>query len=64
MAYLIGVDVGTTGAKTILVDEDGTLVASASEEYPLSTPRPKWSEQDPEDWVKGTVATIASVMRR
>ncbi|MBT5534571.1 xylulokinase, partial [Candidatus Poribacteria bacterium] len=62
MAYLIGVDVGTTGAKTILVDEDGTLVASALEEYPLSTPRPKWSEQDPEHWVKGTISTIASVM--
>jgi len=62
MAYLIGVDVGTTGAKTILVDEDGTLVASALQEYPLSTPRPKWSEQDPEDWVQGTIATIRSVL--
>jgi xylulokinase len=62
MAYLIGVDVGTTGAKTILVDEDGTLVASALAEYPLSTPRPKWSEQNPEDWVQGTIATIRSVL--
>ncbi len=47
MAYLLGIDVGTTGAKTLLIAEDGTVVASATEEYPLYTPRPNWSEQDP-----------------
>ena len=46
MAYLIGIDVGTTGAKTILVDEGGQLHASALEEYPLYTPHPKWAEQN------------------
>ena len=62
MAYLIGIDVGTTGAKTILVDEKGTLLASAIEEYPLHTPQPKWAEQDPEDWWQATVKSIQRVL--
>jgi len=49
-ALYAGLDVGTTGAKALLVDERGTLLASATEEYPTHTPRPLWSEQDPEDW--------------
>jgi len=62
MEYLIGIDVGTTGTKTILIDKDGKLVASALEEYPLSTPKPKWAEQDPEDWWQATAKTIKSVI--
>ena len=53
MAYLIGIDVGTTGAKTILVDESGQLHASTLEEYPLYTPHPKWAEQEPGGLVAG-----------
>ena len=62
MAYLIGIDVGTTGAKTILVDESGQLHASTLEEYPLYTPQPKWAEQDPEDWWQATVKSIQRVL--
>jgi xylulokinase len=62
MAYLIGIDVGTTGAKTILVDEKGALLASALEEYPLHTPQPKWAEQAPEDWWGATVKSIQRVL--
>ena len=62
MAYLIGVDVGTTGAKTILVDEMGRLHASALESYPLHTPQPKWAEQNPEDWWQATVKSIRVVL--
>ncbi len=58
MRYLVGIDVGTTGTKTILTDERGNLVASSLEEYPLHTPRPKWSEQDPADWWRATVNSI------
>jgi len=50
MAYLLGLDVSTTGAKALLIDERGDVVASATTEYPLSTPRPLWSEQAPADW--------------
>jgi xylulokinase len=62
MRYLIGIDVGTTGAKTILIDEQGNLVASSLEEYPLHTPRPKWAEQDPADWWRATVDSIKNVL--
>lgn len=62
MKYLIGIDVGTTGTKTILIDENGTLIASSLVEYPLYTPKPKWAEQDPEDWWRGTVESIKGVI--
>lgn len=64
MSYLIGIDVGTTGAKTILIDEEGKLLASALEEYPLHTPHPKWAEQEPQDWWQATVASIQSVLSK
>jgi xylulokinase len=47
---VIGLDIGTTGAKAIALDPDGNVAASATEEYPLSTPQPGWAEQDPELW--------------
>jgi xylulokinase len=47
---LIGVDVGTSGVKAIAISPDGEPLATAEESYPLSTPRPGWAEQDPEDW--------------
>ena len=51
--YLIGLDVGTSGAKCILCDDTGRVLASSTQEYPLYTPRPGWAEQDPEDWWDG-----------
>lgn len=62
MAYLLGIDVGTSGAKAVLIDAGGALVGSATEEYPLSTPRPLWSEQDPHDWWQGTQRAIRRVV--
>jgi xylulokinase len=50
MGYLLGIDVGTTSTRALLIAEDGTVVASHATEYPLSTPRPNWAEQDPLDW--------------
>lgn len=58
MSYLLGVDIGTSGTKTILIDETGKVIARALAEYPLYTPRPLWSEQDPEDWWQATQSTI------
>ncbi len=55
---LLGIDVSTTGAKALLIDERGEVVASATEEYPLYTPYPLWSEQNPEDWWTGTQRAI------
>jgi xylulokinase len=51
---LVGLDVGTTGVKAIAVSPEGDVLARAEEEYPLSTPRPGWAEQDPEDWWRAT----------
>ena len=47
---LIGLDVGTSGVKAIAISPDGELLGTAEESYALSTPRPGWAEQDPEDW--------------
>jgi xylulokinase len=49
-AALVGLDVGTTGVKAVAVSDRGDVLARAERGYPLATPRPGWSEQDPEDW--------------
>lgn len=62
MAYLIGIDIGTSGTKTILIDESGKVIARATREYPLSSPRPLWSEQNPEDWWNATCLTVRQTL--
>jgi xylulokinase len=62
MAYLMGIDVSTTGAKALLIDESGRVAASATTEYPLSTPHPLWSEQSPADWWQGVCASIRKAL--
>jgi xylulokinase len=64
MGYLIGIDVGTTGTKTLLIDEAGRALASVTEEYPLITPKPGWAEQHPSDWWDATVAGIRGVLAK
>jgi xylulokinase len=56
---LIGLDVGTSGVKAIAISPEGVVLASAEESYPLSTPRPGWSEQNPEDWWRAAQACLA-----
>jgi xylulokinase len=63
MTVAIGVDVGTTGAQAVAVDEEGRVVATASSEYPLLTPRPQWTEQDPARWWDGVREVLSSVTR-
>ncbi len=53
MAKLLGIDVGTSGCKVLLIDETGRVLKQASAEYPLSIPAPNCSEQNPEDWWHG-----------
>lgn len=48
--YYIGVDLGTSAVKLLLMEADGTIKNIVSKEYPLSFPNPGWSEQNPEDW--------------
>src|SRR5512139_2677746 len=54
----LGIDVSTTGAKALLVDPAGKVVATASTPLTLQTPKPLWSEQDPHEWWKGTSASV------
>ncbi len=61
--YLMGIDIGTTSTRTLVIDPDGRVVASAVETYDLSTPHPLWSQQDPADWWKATVLTIRKVLQ-
>ena len=63
MAYVLGVDIGTSGTKTVLFDQNGAVIASASEEYPLYQPQNGCAEQDPADWYQATIHTIAKVMK-
>ncbi|MBA2380972.1 MAG: xylulokinase, partial [Chloroflexi bacterium] len=62
MAHVIGIDVSTTATKAVLVDERGTVAAIGIAEYQFETPRPLWSEQDPELWWTGAVAAIRSAL--
>ncbi|MFQ5810085.1 MAG: xylulokinase, partial [Armatimonadota bacterium] len=62
MGYLIGVDTGTTGSKALIIDEAGELVASASNDHTLQTPKPNWAEQDPAEWWQATTTSIREAM--
>ncbi|MFZ1994117.1 MAG: xylulokinase, partial [Solirubrobacteraceae bacterium] len=57
-ARIIGIDVGTSSAKGVAIDEHGTVVAEAEHPIPISTPQPGWSEQDPEDWWAATESVL------
>jgi xylulokinase len=64
MSYYLGIDVGTSGTKTLLIDASGIVLAEADAQYPLHQPKPGWTEQDPEDWWKATVKTVRAVIRK
>ena len=64
MKYLLGIDIGTSGTKTMLFDEAGNGIASATVEYPLYQPQNGWAEQDPEDWWNAVTETIAAVVEK
>src|SRR5262245_42258531 len=61
-ALYLGIDVSTTGAKALLVDDKGAVVASATTPLTLSTPKPLWSEQDPHEWWAGTAKSIRAAL--
>ena len=64
MSVTLGIDVGTSGTKTLAIDETGAILASASAEYPCDHPRPGWSEQDPELWWRAAAETVRAVLER
>ena len=56
--HYLGIDVGTTAVKALVVDESGSVVGEAESGLALSVPRPGWSEQDPSDWWTGVVEAV------
>ena len=60
---LLGLDIGTTGVKVIILSEDGTISASVTEEYETSCSYPLWSEQKPEDWWKATGVAVSKALK-
>ncbi|MDO8586795.1 MAG: xylulokinase [Armatimonadota bacterium] len=62
MSHLLGIDVGTSGTKALLISTDGDMISSSTRVYPLYTPYPLWAEQDPEDWWQATIGAIRDVL--
>ncbi len=59
----MGLDVSTTGAKALLIDQTGAVISSATTPLPLSTPKPLWSEQDPHTWWEGITKSIRQALK-
>ena len=64
MSVFLGIDIGTSGTKTLAIDEHGKILAHATAEYPCYAPKPLWSEQEPDDWWNAVVATVRAVMQK
>ena len=62
MAYILGIDIGTSGTKTVLFSEDGKAAASSTHEYPLYTPQNGYAEQNAEDWWNAVVNSVKDVL--
>ena len=64
MAYIIGVDCGTSGTKTVLFDENGKVIASATAEYPMYQPKNGYAEQNPAHWAAAMLDTVRAVVSK
>lgn len=61
MQYL-GIDLGTSSVKLLLMEGDGNILASATRKYPVEYPKPGWSQQNPEDWLQGTLEGLEELL--
>src|SRR5712672_2194026 len=64
MSIYLGIDIGTSGTKTLAINDRGKILAHAMATYPAYHPKPLWSEQDPEDWWQATVKTVRAVVKK
>ena len=62
MKYVIGIDLGTSATKTVLFDEKGNIISSASREYPMQQPQNGWAEQNPVDWYNAAISTLKDII--
>lgn len=63
MGLFIGIDLGTSAMKLLLMDENGTIHNTVTKEYPLEFPKPGWSQQNPEDWKKALFAGLPELVK-
>ena len=63
MNLYIGIDLGTSAAKLLLMDVQGQILNVVSREYPLEFPQPGWSQQDPDDWRKAVLEGIPELLK-
>ena len=64
MPHLLGIDIGTSGTKTLICDDRGKVLATAMAEHPISSPRPGWSEQHPQDWWDAACKATKAVLKK
>lgn len=64
MEYLLGIDIGTSGTKTVLFDTEGGVAASKTIEYPMQQPQNGWAEQNPNDWWNAVCGGIRAVLEK
>lgn len=64
MSYFLGIDIGTSGTKSLLIDEAGEICGEAAVSYTSEHPKPLWSEQDPELWWQATIKTVRAAVRQ
>lgn len=64
VGHYIGIDIGTSGTKSLLIDAEGNILAEASASYDVLSPKPLWTEQNPEDWWTATVKTVRAVVKQ
>lgn len=62
MPYFMGLDISTTSAKALIIDQTGNVIAIGSSAQPISQPKPLWSEQNPQDWWDGMVTSIQQAL--
>ena len=62
MAYYLGIDVGTSGTKVLVMNPRATILATATAEHDISAPKPTWSEQKPDDWWRATVKAVRAAV--
>jgi xylulokinase len=64
MSIYLGIDIGTSGTKTLAINDRGKILGQAMATYPCYHPKPMWSEQDPDDWWNATVKTVRAVVKQ
>ena len=64
LKYFLGIDIGTSSTKAVLFDELGTSLLSSSSEYDIISPKPGYSEENPNDWLNATIKSIKDITQK